>query len=265
MSATNAQVPVGAIDWFNEQIKGARISHRELSAISGIHTSVMSRGLSGQRPLAPLTFERMVLALDRLLPSNRSALEEAIWRYRMPTQEILRRSGASPRDLSRLLAGDDELVSDDARAGILEALGIDVDAVVREVRSPQPKLGGTIAIYEAPMAGGDGWHRRDKKKVESRPMPSQLEQAEGAYGLFVGDSAWEPRWFVGEVIFVHPGRPPRIGDWLLVDMDDGRVALGRMTGRSDGRLALASPGGETTGIAEDEVAAIGIVRGSWAD
>jgi phage repressor protein C with HTH and peptisase S24 domain len=51
--------------------------------------------------------------------------------------------------------------------------------------------------------------------------PPALTGAKDAYALYVEGSSMEPRYLPGDLVFVHPHRPPRVGDSVIV-----QVAIG---------------------------------------
>jgi len=52
--------------------------------------------------------------------------------------------------------------------------------------------------------------------VETVPCPPGLARVRGAYALIVAGESMAPRWSTGDMVFVHPHRPPRPGDHIVV-------------------------------------------------
>lgn len=52
--------------------------------------------------------------------------------------------------------------------------------------------------------------------VDYVPRPDVLARVKDAYGLFVTGTSMEPRYFAGDVIFIHPYRPIRQGDHVVI-------------------------------------------------
>lgn len=48
--------------------------------------------------------------------------------------------------------------------------------------------------------------------------PPGLTGAKDAYALYVEGSSMEPRFGPGELVFVHPHRPPRLGDAVIIQV-----------------------------------------------
>jgi phage repressor protein C with HTH and peptisase S24 domain len=59
--------------------------------------------------------------------------------------------------------------------------------------------------------------------------PPALVGAKEIYGLYVEGSSMEPQYFPGDLIYVHPHRPPRTGDIVVVQCRNGEHAQGEAT------------------------------------
>ena len=46
--------------------------------------------------------------------------------------------------------------------------------------------------------------------------PPQLEDIKGAKAVYVRGRAMEPRYYAGEVVYLHPTRPPNPGDFVFI-------------------------------------------------
>lgn len=72
----------------------------------------------------------------------------------------------------------------------------------------------------------------------------QLVGATQGYAAYVDGSSMEPRYFPGEVIYVHPGKPVTTGAFVLVQVkaeEEGtpRAFIRRLVKRSAGKLTFA--------------------------
>ncbi len=61
----------------------------------------------------------------------------------------------------------------------------------------------------------------DGEIVDEVFCPQGLENAAGAYAVFVSGDNMEPRFFAGETAWIHPGRQPGRGDFALVQIQPG--------------------------------------------
>lgn len=72
-------------------------------------------------------------------------------------------------------------------------------------------------------AGGDGAMKISADPVELVRRPPGLQSVPDAYGFYVVDDAMAPRYPSGELCLVHPHRPPRPGDDVVIRLtgEDG--------------------------------------------
>ena len=66
--------------------------------------------------------------------------------------------------------------------------------------------------------GPDGWSLWNGEVIEMTSRPPNLAGAAQAYAVYVTGSSMEPRYFPGELVHVHPGKPVSIGDFVLVQV-----------------------------------------------
>lgn len=48
----------------------------------------------------------------------------------------------------------------------------------------------------------------------------------------------EPRYYIGEIVYLHPGLVPREGDFVLARNKDGRVGVARYVGAEGGNVTF---------------------------
>lgn len=93
--------------------------------------------------------------------------------------------------------------------------------------------------------------------------PPALSGARDIYALYIEGSSMEPRYFPGELVYVNPHKPPRIGDTVIVQElngDGGPVSasIGVLFKRVNGTVILRKynpPDAEIT-ITQTRIAAI---------
>lgn len=91
---------------------------------------------------------------------------------------------------------------------------------------------GLIPIYAPPMPLGRGIFEFGQTVAESRAMPL-LAKVPGAWGLFVGEGGVAPRFSSGDVLYIHPNRPVRHGDFAVARSAD-KLAMGTVSSDSLG-------------------------------
>jgi transcriptional regulator with XRE-family HTH domain len=50
--------------------------------------------------------------------------------------------------------------------------------------------------------------------------PPQLENIKGAKAVYVRGRSMEPRYYAGEVVYLHPSRPPNPGDFVFITLNE---------------------------------------------
>jgi phage repressor protein C with HTH and peptisase S24 domain len=73
--------------------------------------------------------------------------------------------------------------------------------------------------------------------------PPRLEGRVDIFALFVQGDSMEPRYFSGDLIYLEKARPPRIGDFVVVELKEGpsgdrHAFLKRLEARSPTKLKL---------------------------
>jgi len=70
-----------------------------------------------------------------------------------------------------------------------------------------------LGLGKAESAGLFPW---SGEIIDYVSRPPQLVGATQAYGVYVDGSTMEPRYYAGELIYVHPGKPITLGAFVLV-------------------------------------------------
>lgn len=96
---------------------------------------------------------------------------------------------------------------------------------------PKAKAATELPVFGPLTAERGGLYVLEERVAERRPSPPQLLGVSGAYALFVPDDQLAPRYLAGEVIYIHPHKPPIAGSFVVVRFRSpkGRVAIGEVT------------------------------------
>lgn len=179
-------------------------------------------------------------------------LSRAIGRNQTYIQQFLDPKKGSPRILSQ-----------EVREALAPHLGVDPDdlreSVNRQIYPKTnvnlhvPRENGKVATGNAEEklkvlgmveCGPDGWSLWNGDVIDRIPRPANLAGAPKAYAVYVVGDSMEPRYYAGELLFVHPGRPVSIGSFVLVQIrpDEGEAApraiVKRLARRSPTKLVL---------------------------
>ena len=119
--------------------------------------------------------------------------------------------------------------------------------------TPPPNILGTrepvvfptrrLPVYGLAMGGMEGALVLDTEPIDQVECLPGLEFVPDAYAVYVIGDSMAPRYRAGETVFVHPGKPPRKGDYVVVQIQhDGDPAIGyvkEFVGYTNGSLVLA--------------------------
>jgi phage repressor protein C with HTH and peptisase S24 domain len=78
--------------------------------------------------------------------------------------------------------------------------------------------GDKIPVLGAGQGGPDGWFPWNGEIVDYIFRPPYLAGATQAYAVYVAGSSMEPRYYAGELVYVHPGKPVTTGAFVLVQV-----------------------------------------------
>lgn len=73
--------------------------------------------------------------------------------------------------------------------------------------------------------------------------PPAISGARDIYALYIEGSSMEPRYFPGELVYVNPHKPPRIGDTVIIQEHNGdggpiAASIGVLFKRANGSIVL---------------------------
>ncbi len=184
-------------------------------------------------------------------------------------QELAACLDLAPSGISRLLNGKRELKAKEVEA-IAAFLGVDPAFGMAAAGSAEPgrtPLGPTEASpaaspaqhHEVPpvaamardvpvlgtaVGGASGSFAFNGETIDFVRRPPGLGGSSQAFALYVAGDSMAPRYEEGEVIFIHPGRPPLPGCDVVVELaerngDPGACFLKRLVRRSEENIVLA--------------------------
>ncbi|WP_374442504.1 S24 family peptidase [Stella sp.] len=77
-----------------------------------------------------------------------------------------------------------------------------------------------LPVYGSAQAGPDG-QRIDFDPIEWIDRPDALREVNGAFAMYVVNDSMEPKYEQGDMLYVHPTRPPkRLSHVVIVKTDD---------------------------------------------
>lgn len=105
---------------------------------------------------------------------------------------------------------------------------------IRPIIDSNAHVGGAVSltnkipVYGRAMGGKYGEFILNGNKVADILAPASLDGVENAYAVYIAGTSMEPRYFAGEVAFVHPGLPIRKGEFVVAQIagdDEGSAPL----------------------------------------
>jgi phage repressor protein C with HTH and peptisase S24 domain len=75
-----------------------------------------------------------------------------------------------------------------------------------------------IKVLGMAECGPDGWALWNGDVVDLVDRPASLIGVKKAYAVYIQGVSMEPRYFPGEVAFIHPGKPIQPGSFVLVQL-----------------------------------------------
>lgn len=122
-------------------------------------------------------------------------------------------------------------------------------STVDDIIASNARLGGAvllthkIPVYGQAMGGRYGEFALNGNKVADILAPASLNDVEGAYAVYIAGSSMEPRYYAGEVAFIHPRKPVNKGHFVVAQIatTEGEAPLAfvkRFVSMDDKRLKL---------------------------
>lgn len=116
------------------------------------------------------------------------------------------------------------------------------DANLNEVVAHDRLLGAKDFPIFASARGGPGGMIVTYDPIEYKERPAPLAGVKGAFGVYMIGESMEPVYQTGDMLLIHPTKPPRANDDVLVVTSDGRggdlALVKRLVRQSDSNLVL---------------------------
>lgn len=167
---------------------------------------------------------------------------------------LAERMGVNPAAVNRMLYGRRNIMADELPV-IEDYLGValDIGRMAQSAEYQQNARGAARGFSDIRRMEFDGREAsaqqfpppvavyRDYRSGEvidwAVRHPHQFALRE-AYALYVDSEDMQPRYFRGELIYVHPAKPVMTGSDCVVEYADGRVALRRLVQKSSDKIVV---------------------------
>ena len=137
------------------------------------------------------------------------------------------------------------LTRGDLKAGTGQIAASGGEAGFQLARNPAgPAQMSRLRVLGMAECGPDGWSMWNGDTIDTVPTPSGLAGAPNAYAVYAVGSSMEPRYYEGELIFIHPGKPVTAGSFVLVQIrpehegDTPKAVVKRLIKRTASKTVL---------------------------
>lgn len=124
--------------------------------------------------------------------------------------------GSEPRGVTR-----DKLFALAKSKGIAAASGASIERPPAPLYPPQPeapKPGDRIPVMGTAEGGEDGFFLLNGETVDWVARPPVLAGANRGYAIYATGTSMEPRYYAGETLYIHPGKPVVVGSFVVVEV-----------------------------------------------
>jgi phage repressor protein C with HTH and peptisase S24 domain len=130
-------------------------------------------------------------------------------------------------------------------------------------------LSEKLKVLGMAECGPDGWSLWNGDVIDMVDRPTSLAGVASAYAVYVVGASMEPRYYPGELVLIHPGKPVTLGAFVLVqkkprhDGDPPLAVIKRLIKRTGTKITLEqfNPA-RTFDIRNDDIVSIHRVVGA---
>ncbi len=170
---------------------------------------------------------------------------------------LSQRMGLNPAAVNRMLYGQRRIMAEEIP--IIEAyLGVKLDLQYPQESKPQRVRRGGFAegapapfeslapvpVYGYAAGSEDAGKPAGELNLANGEVvdwvqrhPSQIGVRD-AFAIYVFSDSMEPRYYRGELIFVHPGRPPEANRDVVIEMKNGDAFIKRLLKLGDAKIRV---------------------------
>lgn len=152
-------------------------------------------------------------------------------------QDLATRVGTSKAQIDKLERGDRRLTVDWLQR-LAQALDCAATDITPQLSGAQRDIGGATK-KDLPLLGGvrggyDAWFFDNGRVMEYVQRPINLVGCADAFAAYAFGDSMEPRFYAGELLYVHPHRPLSRGCFVVVELKDGQGLVKQFL-RQDGK------------------------------
>lgn len=180
-----------------------------------------------------------------------SRLRERLKALRIFEREASRRAGFSPSYVGDLITGRSKNPELSRIQKLADVLDCDLDYLMgnsdvpRRIRpgesasfAPAEARSRLIDLYSSRPADDGVFGELTGEAIDRVPALPALAHVADAYALAINTPLMEPRYLVGEIVYIHPGLPPRPLDFVLTRLRDGRAVVAQLDSSDSEKVSL---------------------------
>lgn len=204
----------------------------------------------------------------------------AEWRQRAGlTQETLAERLGVSKSLVSLWETGVRRVKMDQALKIADVLGTDISNLFVNKASNSPVAKASTPLYPSGITHSGGRdlpvrgyaqggarlvmidHDAARERIE---RPPYLEGVDDAFAVYMVGTSMFPALRPGWPLYIHPGQPPRPGDYVLIELNDGDALVKELVKENHERLIVReyAPHQRDFEVSKNEVKALYRVRGA---
>lgn len=204
----------------------------------------------------------------------RKRIRDRLAKLNMSANESSRRAGLGISYVNDLLAGKSKNPVSHRLEKLAQVLDCDLEYLTGEqdsprsnlkvVREPEIQLSShePIPLYSVGLPDADSFFKIDENNPPLNRGALNFF-VPSTYAVVVPDDSNAPRYFAGEYVIAHPGRPVSRGGFAVIRMKDGRATICRVDAIMSDRVAVSRlEGGASVLVPRDEIEAVHRIIGS---
>lgn len=170
---------------------------------------------------------------------------------------LAQRMGLDPAAVNRMLYGQRKIMAEEIPV-IESYLGVSLasGAVQGVAKAADENLSARVPVYALPLS------KEERQVIDRVPCHPAQAGVRDAFALYIPSDDMEPRYFRGELVYIHPHRPAAVANDCVVVMKSGETKIGRIVGLTAAGIKLAqfNPPREKT-VPEKEIVSLYMIVG----
>lgn len=221
--------------------------HDRIRKVLETTRGLTQKGLAEHMGLNPAAVNRMLYGRRHIMAEEIPLIEEYI---------------GQRLELTKAAPSVNTEYRQDARQKVLHKLS-DIPLQPLAPASPENASAQMVPVYGyAACSLQNGLNLSNGEVVDWVTRHPALIGIRDAFAVYVFSDSMEPRYFRGELVYVHPGRPPEMNRDCLIEMQNGDAYIKRFLRQDEDKIRVAqfNPPEEKE-IAKEDIKAIYAVVG----